>query len=138
MEHWSTPFLGLPWLAKGRSRAGVDCWGLCYLANLEGRGVRLPTYAETYARPEDSEHLAAVIDAELSDLVHPIEPEAVQTWDFILLREGHWPTHIGLVTSPGKFLHIETDDTSRVQRYLDNEFKRRVVGFYRLTGGACA
>lgn len=40
--HWSTQYIGLPYLAGGRDRVGLDCWGLIRLIYHEHLGVLLP------------------------------------------------------------------------------------------------
>ena len=72
------------------------------------------------------------IDAEIEAMFAPVAEPDVLPWDFILLREGSRPIHVGLVAAPGRMLHIEKDSTSRIQRWADPEFRLRVVGFYRL------
>jgi len=40
--HWSTQYVGLPHEIGGRSRAGLDCWGLVHLFFREQYGIKLP------------------------------------------------------------------------------------------------
>lgn len=132
MAHWSDDYLGLPWREKGRDRQGVDCWGLCRLAFAEKRGVLLPSYHNDYSNVLDRPAIQRAIDAEIEAKFAPVAEPDVLPWDFILMREGFRPVHVGLVVEHGRMLHIEADSTSRVQRWTDAEFRLRVVGFYRL------
>lgn len=138
MAHWTDDFLGLPWREKGRDRNGVDCWGLCRLAFAEARGILLPSYHETYSTTVESALIEQTIGAEMPNLVQRVPEAQAEAWDFVLLREGARATHVGLVAAPGLMLHIERDSTARVQRWADNEFRLRLVGFYRLAGAANA
>jgi len=132
MAHWSDDYLGLPWMEKGRDRKGVDCWGLCRLAYAEKRAILLQSFHHDYTNVLDRVAIQRAIDAEIEAMFAPVAEPDVLPWDFILLREGTRPVHVGLVVAPGRMLHIEADSTSRVQRWTDPEFRLRVVGFYRL------
>lgn len=131
MAYWSDDFIGLPWQPRGRTRSGLDCYGLARLAWGEVRGFWLPAYAEGYETAREPA-VARRIQGEMWEWVKEVPPAEASPWDFILLREGQWATHIGLVTTPGKMLHIEAEQTSNVARYTDPEWRLRVVGFYRL------
>lgn len=132
MAYWSDDFVGLPWRPKGRDRSGIDCYGLARLAWGEVRGFWLPTYTDGY-KAAQAPAVASRIKGEMWEWVREVPPAEASPWDFILIRKGQWPTHIGLVTTPGKMLHIEAEQTSNVTRYTDPEWRLRVVGFYRLT-----
>jgi cell wall-associated NlpC family hydrolase len=125
-------FIGLPWIDKGRSFDGVDCYGLVWLVNRELRAVELPSYAEDYVTSVDRLALARLIAGELDDGGWDEIPAAQeQPFDAVLIREGRMAKHIGLVTRPGMMLHVEQGGTSQVERYRAGIFAHRVVGFYR-------
>jgi len=134
MAHWSDDLIGLPWKEKGRGREGTDCWGLVRLAFAEKRKIGLPSYHDAYASTLDCEAIEHTIDHEMAGLVERVEPADVLPWDFVLMREGDQAVHVGLVTTPGRMLHIERGQTSGVVRLADAEFRLRIVGFFRLTG----
>ena len=43
-SNWHVPYLGLRYLLGGRTRAGLDCWGLVCLVYREQRGIELPVF----------------------------------------------------------------------------------------------
>lgn len=126
-------FVGIPYLDKGRDIAALDCWGLLHLVYREARGIELPSYAEQYVTGSDREAMARLIRREL-DAWQEIEAGQERVFDGVLMREGKFPRHIGIVTSPGMVLHVSQGETSRIERYRTGLLANRVVGFYRYRG----
>lgn len=127
--------VGIPYRDKGRGRDGCDCWGLLRLAFAELRGVELPSYSEDYETAADRRALAALIAGEL-DPWRAVAPGLEDPFDAVLVREGRFPRHVGLVTERGRMLHVEPDRSSVVESYRAGAIAPRVVGFYRFVGGA--
>lgn len=123
-------FVGVPYLDRGRSAAGCDCWGLLHLVYRELLGIELPSYCDRYVSAADRKAMARLIGGELGDWVEVPEGQE-QTFDGVLMREGRYPRHIGIVTVPGMLLHVQSGVTSRIERYRWGSLKNRVVGFYR-------
>lgn len=102
MSHWSTSYIGLPYVDGGRERSGLDCWGLIRLAYLELDGIALPLLPGHY----DTLALARAIEEQAkggdwTEVLRPKERDAV----VMSLREA--PHHIGIWTDAdgGKVLH---------------------------------
>lgn len=123
-------FVGIPYLDKGRSIVGIDCWGLLHLCYRELRGVDLPSYAERYVTGSDRSAVARLIAGEL-DGWQEIPAGEETTFDGLLMREGSFPRHIGIVAAPGMVLHVQPGETSRIERYRSGNLANRIVGFYR-------
>lgn len=123
-------FVGIPYLDKGRGIVGLDCWGLLHLVYREVRGIELPSYSDRYVTGADREAMARLISGELDDW-REIEAGREQAFDGVLMREGKFPRHIGVVTQPGMLLHVERGETSRIERYRTGLFANRIVGFFR-------
>jgi len=123
-------FVGIPYAARGRDRAGLDCWGLLRLVFAEARGIDLPSLAGDYSCQEDRQGMADLIQAELPAWDY-IKAGAEQTFDGVLMRAGRQACHIGLVAAPGRLLHVEDKRSSVVERYDAWRLAHRVVGFYR-------
>ena len=122
-------YVGIPYADKGRGEA-LDCWGLVMRVFSEMRGIELPSYSEKYATAQDRIALAALIADELDPWDEIIAGDE-QTFDCVLMREGRFPRHIGVVTAPGFVLHASLGKDSCIERYRTGPLKHRVVGFYR-------
>lgn len=123
-------FIGIPYLDRGRSLAGVDCYGLVRLVYRELRGIDLPSYIERYVMGADLAAIESLIAGAL-DRWALIEQSSETAFDAVLLREGAHPTHIGMVVTPGKMLHVPRGETSRIERYRAGRWQHRIAGFYR-------
>jgi cell wall-associated NlpC family hydrolase len=122
-------FVGLEYADKGRGPS-YDCWGLLQVVMRDLRGVELPSYSDQYVTADDRKALAALIADEL-DPWDEITAGQEQPFDAVLMREGRFPRHVGIVTGPGRLLHISAGETSMIERYREGPLKHRVVGFYR-------
>lgn len=123
-------FVGIPYLDKGRSIVGLDCWGLLWIVFRELRGINLPSFAERYVTGSDRMAIARLIAGELDDWA-AIPAGDEQAFDGVLMREGDFQRHIGIVTSPGMVLHVQSGETSRIERYRSGLLANRIAGFYR-------
>lgn len=123
-------YVGLPWVDKGRSFAGVDCWGLRYLIFRDELGVELPSLTDRYATASDRRAIAALVEGRDAD--HDQVPAgAERAFDGVLMLDGAAPTHIGTVIAPGLLLHVVRGGNSVVERYRSPLFSHPIEGFYR-------
>jgi cell wall-associated NlpC family hydrolase len=123
-------FVGIPYLDKGRSIEGLDCWGLLWIVFRELRNIDLPSYIESYVTGADRKAMSQLIAGELGDWQEVTKGQE-QTFDGVLMREGTFPRHIGIVTAPGLLLHVSPGETSQIQRYRSGILANRLVGFFR-------
>lgn len=123
-------FVGIPYLDRGRGIDGLDCWGLLHLCYRELRGIELPSYSSRYVSGSDRKAMDRLIVGEL-DAWEEISTGQEQKFDGVLMREGRFIRHIGIITTPGMLLHVEAGETSRIERYRSGIFANRIVGFYR-------
>jgi cell wall-associated NlpC family hydrolase len=131
---WSDDYIGLPWQRCGRSRDGLDCWGLCVLVLAEQRGIELPSYSEDYTDAPERDEIAALIAHRPLDMVRPVPAGQERAFDLVLLRNRLLPDHIGVVVRPGLMLHILLGGEVVCDDYTAAEWCRRVVGFFRADG----
>lgn len=124
-------FVGLLWIDQGRDLAGVDCYGLVWLAFRELRGIEIASLCDRYVTGADRRDIAGLIDGEL-DRWAEIAPGHEAPFDVVLVRDGRFVSHVGLVTQPGMMLHVARGGTSVIERYRTGQFQHRIAGFYRL------
>jgi len=122
-------YVGIPYRAEGRDRAGCDCWGLLVLVYRERLGIELPSHTG-YIDPL-SDAAAAMIEAGKSDWQQVTEPVP---YDAVLIRVDGQPHHIGLVIRPGWMLHSTAGRDSCIENYLRPYWRARIEGFYRHVG----
>lgn len=130
---WTAQYVGLPYLAGGRSRAGIDCWGLYSLILAEQFGMAMPPYEGPHmASGASMRAIAAAAEAYASQFTR-IEASQAQIGDAILIRVYGFPVHVGMVVGRGLMLHAEEGRESVVARYNSPEWASRIASFYRWT-----
>lgn len=137
-------YLGLHYKFGGRTRAGVDCWGLVRLIYEERLGIVLPKFGEFYSRDlaRTSEQL---IGAAAMPPWGPIALGDEHAFDVVLMlslfRGAAHPLHVGVVTKPAHCIHVDENIESVHVPFRDARgvrthwsLHRRVVGIYRHEG----
>ena len=109
---WASNYLGIPFRAHGRTRAGCDCWGLVRLIYQEQLGVALPEFAGV--SPDDAAGVAWAIESQ-RPAWRAVRFDERQEFDVVVMRsrlvvEGRAVApdmHIGVVTPDLKILHTQ-------------------------------
>lgn len=126
-----TAYLQLPFEERGRTRAGLDCYGLVALVYREQRGILLPSYAEDYATTTDAAEITALCRGEVARSWREIPLAEAGVFDVVMLRMLGQPIHFGLTLDPPWFLHTMKDGWSKAERWDALLWKKRVVGTVR-------
>lgn len=122
-------FVGVPFLDRGRTLMGADCWGLFRLALLKVAGLELPTY-DDYASVVERRVNAEMIRGGMGDW-RQVPAGQEQRFDGMLMKDGRYDSHIGLVVQRGRMLHTYQGASSCVDRYHDSPFREQLIGFWR-------
>lgn len=126
---FAEPYVGIPYLDKGRDRAGIDCWGIVRLVLGEVFHVDLPSYAETY---RDGDDWQAIGDAVRAGLLDGWErTEQPRGGDLLVLSIAKRPWHCALMLDSLHFLHANPGDSTVIERLDTPRWARRIEGIYR-------
>jgi len=126
-------YIGIPYVSKGRSFNGCDCYGLLCIIYKHEKGIVLEEFAETYI---DAKNLASASDALLQNRRNwvKIDEAQVRQHDAVLLKVKGYAAHVGVVTDAerGDFIHTLAGHNSAIDNYKRLVWQKRIEGFYRL------
>jgi len=128
LEEFVNLAVGVPFVDRGRTLSGWDCWGLVVFAYKTCFGVVLPGYEGISAF--NSAEAGALIDAQ-KKLWIELPPGLERRGDVIVLRHASWPCHIGLIIRPGLMLHVDEVHGTYVENYRTGICKNQVISFHR-------
>lgn len=131
LPEWCAQYIGLPYKTGGRTRDGIDCWGLFNLVWAEQLGRALPDYDGALWHPGASAEEVAACARAYSDSFRRIEPGTERLGDGILFRMRGHPLHMALVVAPGFMLHVEDNCDACIEPYRVFRWEKRIIDFYR-------
>lgn len=128
---WVAAYVGLPFRKNGRTRDGVDCWGLVRLVLMEQFGRDVPAWDGAHTGP-DWPGVEAAVRRGLQDWT-PIDVADAAVGDGVVLRVRGVPLHTAVVVdvAPLTVLHILPTLDSVCQRLDTAAWASRVSGVYR-------
>lgn len=121
---WENCYVGLPYKATGRTRDGIDCWGLVRLIHKDQMGIDLPSFDE--ALTVDIQEELIIKNKENWNKV-TIE----QAGDVVLFNFMGHPRHVGVLVRPGWFIHASEGQDVRIERLDNPKWAKRIEGIYR-------
>jgi cell wall-associated NlpC family hydrolase len=122
-------YIGIPYVSKGRSFKGCDCWGLVYLYYKHEYNIELPTYTSWYIDVENLSVLDYTVNTNKNkDYILVDKP---QVGDIVLFRIKGYVVHCGVYIGNGEFLHNFFGTNSCIERLDSVKWNKRVEGFYR-------
>lgn len=139
MTAWASRYLDIPFLDKGRTRSGVDCYGLIRLIYEEQRQITLPSYTEQYATTTDYEEITALLKGEVASRWAEIDASTVATYDGLVFSILGQPIHFGMVLDPPWFIHAikrerQAVGRTKVERWDTMEWRHRLIAAVRWQG----
>lgn len=137
MTHWSFPYVGIPWESGGRTRAGVDCWGLVRVIYSEIKGIDLRSFDKDYYDAEEREVIRKIIEGEAySGAWRAVDLSNAREFDVLLFRCFGEPSHLGIIVDANRrlMLHITSGRDSAIERYDSACWASRLCCVYRHAG----
>jgi len=119
-------YIGIPFQANGRSRDGLDCWGLVRLIYEEQYQIDLPSFTSDYDI-EDDDRIKELISQYQEGWEETDIPKEGSVVLFKILGEL---THIGIMISNKHFIHVREGSNTVIDNIEGFRWKNRVVGFY--------
>lgn len=126
---WSNQYIGIPYKAGGRDHSGLDCWGLARLVYQEQYKINLPSFSAEYTE-NDTTRMSELIAQYREGWTQKDMPEE---GDLVLLRLLGSESHIGVVVSPTKFLHIRENSDSCIESLESSAWSKRIIGYFKYT-----
>jgi cell wall-associated NlpC family hydrolase len=117
----------------GRTRFGVDCWGLVRLVYADALRIELPSYVGSYLSVEERGEIAGLMLEGSRRWPWTLVPRAMRerAYDVALFRRGAIAAHVGIVIGAGRMLHIERERESCIASYADGPYRHRLIEIYR-------
>lgn len=126
---WYNKYIGIPYVEKGRTIEGTDCWGLVRLIYKNEYNIDLPSFADEYI-PKDVAHISELVN-QYNEGWEKLDT-AYEGVGVLFNIVGH-ASHMGVMIDSTKFIHsIEGANTS-IGDINSPKWKRRLVGFYKYT-----
>lgn len=125
---WASRYVGIPYVWRGRSFDGADCWGLVRLIYEREFGVILPMYSDAGGTQEHPPS-EAFEDGLASDGWVEVDDPDVGTG--VLLRVRSAEIHCGICVGDDMFLHtmpqIKCSALERLQSWL---WRPKIAGYF--------
>lgn len=127
---WCEKYMQIPFVEKGRSFDGCDCWGLAVLVCRNEFGIELPDYADAYDSTDNRFAIAAKIEAEKrAGIYEPVYFAEAGT--IIILRLQGRPWHCAIAVDKRWMLHIVRGANAVLELTHSWVWRNHVEGMYR-------
>lgn len=115
-------FIGLPYVHRGRTYEGVDCFGLVQLFYRDVMHIEVPDYLEMYSDQFDKEECGNAIAVGSGEWV---EVEDLSFGSVITFNILGAVCHVGVHIGDGDFLHSFNGTDSCIESIRDISWNKR-------------
>lgn len=130
LPEWVASYVKIPFEDRGRTRAGLDCWGLATVVYRDVFGVALPLYDASYDSVRDRVAVPRLFFEEATSARWRQVPLAEARMPDILSMRLAINSHVGIMLTPERFLHVAHGRETCVER-LRPLWIHRVEAVYR-------
>lgn len=123
--------IGIPFKNRGRSKDGLDCYGLVQQV-YKKCGIELP---EFYADFDDAEKIQSIIRQNTDSFSWKRLSEPVFPCVIAIRFGSKFINHTAVYIGGGKFLHTRDKIGVCVDRISNPAWRKVIVGFYQYVGG---
>lgn len=127
---WTSRYINIPYVNKGREFSGADCWGLVRLVYLHELGIELPDYGEVSADDLSKVHRKV---EDVQEQWEAVAHNDIQAFDICVMRAPgkRIICHVGVVVDKNRILHVEKRTDSVIVPLNDPIIRERVSCFRR-------
>lgn len=119
-------YVGLPFEDHGRTRSGLDCWGLVLLVYKEQLGIILPDLGDFYSDTDNRKAIQGAVEDTTSETWNrDVTKYPRKLCDVIVFKRGGIETHVGLWIRENTMLHVERGIGTTVERYDTIRWRNR-------------
>ena len=133
LEEFVEKALEVPFLDRGRSYDGWDCWGVICVAYWDVAGIFVPSYADGYkgtSGREEYDRLERLVATNRQGDWIPARPP-FRPLDVPLFRIAGRPIHVGLMVDHQRMVHSEERVGTFIERLGSPMWTKRLEGVYR-------
>ncbi|MDR1506576.1 MAG: C40 family peptidase [Treponema sp.] len=128
---WAKKYVGIPFASGGRSRSGLDCYGLVRMVRVEQFDDDLPLFSDDYTDADNFTETEKLM-REQRPLLAGRQVREPAPGDVCVIRFHGLPTHLGIYAGGGWLLHTLRGFDSVLQRISDPILAGRIEGWYRV------
>lgn len=123
-------YLPIPFVPNGRTKEGIDCWGLVVMLYADKYGIDLPSYDDVNGKEGDE--VAAAVASEVMKAWTEIPAKDRQEGDVVVIRMMGLPWHVGIMLDRRNFVHAYHRTGVSVESITAIHWKPRILAYYRL------
>lgn len=122
-------YLGIPFKDFGRTKEGLDCWGLCVLIAKEKFNYTLPPLEKHYTSATDGISVDMLVQHE--KLTGWEKVKRYKAGDIVVFSVAGFACHVGTYIGNNQFIHILHGSEVTIERLDAILWAKRLEGVYR-------
>jgi len=120
-------FIGIPYVEKGRTLEGCDCWGLLVLVYDRYFKIKVPSFSDDYQGFADREGVDLLLEQHRNEWVQ-VESPHIGDGVFMILQGR---PHVGIYIGDDRILHTSKGFGSIIERTDSVRLRNRIQSFHR-------